>query len=272
MVDQKPVGIFDSGLGGLSILNAIRKRMPYESFVYFADSAFCPYGSRSVKEVQYRSQLITDFLLKEKAKIIVVACNTATASAIDMLRETYSVPFIGIEPAIKQAAMHTESGKVGVLATKNTLQGRLFKETSAKFAFNKDVFIQVGNGLVEIVEEDKIESEESEFLLKKYINPMIKAGVDQIVLGCTHYPFLIPKIKEIIPSNIYIHDPSPAVAKQTEKVLKQFKLQATQQLKCQDKFYTTGNIEYLKSMVSRLGFKEESVFFTAGNEQFDVKI
>lgn len=251
MADNRPVGIFDSGLGGLTVLQSLAEHLPGESFLYLADSAFCPYGDKPVEAVQERTLRITDFLMERGAKTIVVACNTATAAAIDLLRGTYPIPFIGIEPAIKQAALHTLSGKVGVLATRNTFQGKLFQETSARYANDKDVYIQVGEGLVEIVEGDNMDTPESIALIKRYIQPMMEAGVDQIVLGCTHYPFLIPIIRTLVTENVVIHDPSPAVAKHTAHVLHEKGLESL----CKnqpDQFFTTGNPLLLESMIQRM--------------------
>lgn len=255
MSDERPVGIFDSGLGGLSVLKNLITLLPDETFVYFADSGYCPYGSKSVQAVEARSRTITEFLTGEDVKMVVVACNTATAAAIDYLRSTYPLPFIGIEPAIKQAALHTRSGKVGVLATQNTFQGRLFRETSTKYANDKDVMIRVGHGLVEMVEEDTIDTAESQELLRSYIEPMIDAGVDQIVLGCTHYPFLIPKIREMVPGSVVIHDPSPAVARQTAKILGEFNILSSGPRR-KAKYYTTGDLATLKRFLKRLEFPE----------------
>lgn len=255
MYDNRPIGVFDSGLGGLSVLDALLQQLPEETFLYLADSAWCPYGDRSIEEIRRRSSLMTEFLIGKGVKAIVVACNTATAAAIDMLRETYPLPFIGIEPAVKQAALHTTSGKVGVLATRNTFQGRLFRETSARYATDKDLYIQVGDGLVEIVEEDRMDSEEAAELLKRYIVPMMEAGVDQIVLGCTHYPFLIPYIKAMVPGHVVIHNPAPAVARQTVRILEEKGLTGHSGTG-HTQFFTTGNTLLLDRMVCRLGFSQ----------------
>ncbi|MFO7723609.1 MAG: glutamate racemase [Bacteroidales bacterium] len=254
MSDHRPVGVFDSGLGGLSVLLSLYGTLPDESFIYYADSAWCPYGSKSMAEVRERTFRITRFLMDKGAKAIVVACNTATAAAIDDLRASFPIPFIGIEPAIKQAALHTRSGKVGVLATRNTFQGRLFMETSARFANDKDLHIQPGDGLVEIVEEDRIATPEARQLLLSYITPMIEAGVDQIVLGCTHYPFLIPEIRAMVPDDVIIHDPSPAVARQTKHILEDNGL-LNKASSHQDLFFTSGDTRMMEQMLIRLGMR-----------------
>lgn len=247
------IGVFDSGLGGLSVLASMMRMLPDESFYYIADSAYCPYGNRTSEEVIARSVVITEYLLDRGAKMVVVACNTATAEAIDHLREVYAIPFVGIEPAIKQAAVHTSTGRVGVLATRNTIQGRLFRETSARFAAGKDIVIQVGEGLVELVEEGKTDTPIAEMLLRKYLDPMLESGVDQIVLGCTHYPFLIPAISKLVPEGIVIHDPSPAVARQASNILRKHGIEAPPGSSPYHKAASTGDPIRLKEMVTSLG-------------------
>lgn len=242
------IGVFDSGLGGLSIQRELIRQLPGESFNYYADSGFCPYGSKPVQEVIDRSVLITEKLISEGADIVVVACNSATAAAIEHLRANYDIPFVGIEPAIKQAAIHTQSGKVGVLATENTFNGKLFKETSAKYAADKNVFIQVGHGLVEIVENGAMREPESVNLIRSYIEPMVKEGVDQIVLGCTHYPFLIDVIKEMVPENLVIHDPAPAVARQTVRLLSEIPGRIIDQSPKYN-YFTSGSKDKLEKML-----------------------
>ncbi len=263
MKERHFIGVFDSGMGGLSVLQSLLELLPGESFHYFADSAWCPYGNRSTEEIIARADAITTHFLAGGAKLVVVACNTATAEAIDHLRSHYPVPFVGIEPAIKQAAYHTASGKVGVLATRNTIQGRLFRETSARYASGKDIMIQVGEGLVEVVEEGRIETPAAMALLKRYITPMIEAGVDQVVLGCTHYPFLIPAIQRIVPPDVVIHDPSPAVARQTAAVLKSNNLEAVTGTPVLHQAETTGNREQLLGMIQHLGLDISDVTFSS---------
>jgi glutamate racemase len=252
MTDRRFIGVFDSGLGGLSVLRSLLESLPGESFRYFADSAWCPYGNRSSEEIQVRADAITKHFLGMGAKMVVVACNTATAEAIDHLRSHYDIPFVGIEPAIRQAAVHTASGKVGVLATRNTIRGRLFRETSARYAADKDIMIQVGEGLVELVEEGLSDTPETTELLRRYIVPMLEAGVDQIVLGCTHYPFLIPAIRRMTPPNVVIHDPSPAIARQAAHVLKANSLEASPGTPVQHAAETSGSPDRLEEMIRTL--------------------
>ena len=225
MPDLRPIGIFDSGAGGLSVMHQLVKELPHESFVYFADSANCPYGSKPQEKIIERSSAVTDFLISQQCKIIVVACNTATAAAIDWLRDKYDIPFVGMEPAVKPAAINTKTKSIGVLATAGTFKGRLYVETTKKYASDINVCYQVGEGLVELVEQGIFKSHEAEALLIRYLNPMLDSNMDQLVLGCTHYPFFTPLLKELLPAGVAIIDPAPAVAKQTARVLRENKLE-----------------------------------------------
>ena len=207
------IGIFDSGVGGLSVWKEILKLMPDAHFLYVSDGAYCPYGPRPAEEVIERARAITKFLINRGSDIIVVACNTATAAAIDTLRREFDIPFIGMEPAVKPAILNSKSGVVGVLATKGTFGGRLYSNTLHKYALGAKVLEQIGDGLVELVERGEYKGDNVNILLHKYIDPMVKEGADHIVLGCTHYPFLIKEIEKITGERIAIVDPAPAVAK-----------------------------------------------------------
>ncbi len=215
-----PIGVFDSGLGGISVWKEVVKLLPNESFIYFADSGHCPYGEKSHEEIYQMSRYITQFLIEKGCKAIVIACNTATAAAIKRLREEFDLPFIGIEPAVKPAAQATQTGVIGILATKGTLEGTLFKTTKKKYANDIEVIMQIGTGLVKIVEQNKINSPNSLVLVQQYIEPMVKKGVDQIVLGCTHYPFLIELFNQASKGKAVTINPAPAVARQLKRVLK----------------------------------------------------
>lgn len=215
---HNPIGIFDSGIGGITILTEIYKLLPKERLIYYGDLEFCPYGERSEEEIKKRSIEISDFFLANACKAVVVACNTATSAAIPALREKYAIPFIGIEPAIKPATLLSQTNSIGVLATKNTLNGHKFKDSVDKYAKGTKLNIQIGDGLVELVEAGKLESPEAEQLVRKYINPMLADQVDQIVLGCTHYPFLIPLINRIT-TKANVINPAPAVAKRLKSIL-----------------------------------------------------
>ena len=253
MISEKsPIGVFDSGVGGLSIWIKLIRLLENESFIYYADSANCPYGLKPANEIIRLSERIIKFLLENKCKLIVVACNTATAGAIDYLRKNYNVPFIGIEPAIKPAALNSKTGNIGVLATEGTFNGRLFNETKDKYTNDINVHIQPGHGLVEIVESGNLDSPEASELLKKYILPMLEKNVDQIVLGCTHYPFLLTLIEKIVNKRSEIIDPSDAVARQTKAQLELHKLRKLEISNPFYKFYSSGDITTLKTLIEKI--------------------
>ena len=218
MDNNQPIGIFDSGIGGTSIWKEIHQLLPNEKTIYLADSKNAPYGQKSKEEIIALSIKNTEFLLKQNCKLIVVACNTATTNAIKELRAKYTIPFIGIEPAIKPAATNSKTQTIGILATQGTLTSELFYETTRKFK-NTTIVEQVGHGLVQLIEDGKINSPEMTKLLDSYLQPMIVANVDYLVLGCSHYPYLIPQIRKILPSHIHIIDSGEAVAKQTKNIL-----------------------------------------------------
>jgi glutamate racemase len=214
------VGFFDSGLGGLCILDAFKTLCPHESTVYIADSKNCPYGNKPADEIVRLAERHTRRLLKRGCKMIVVACNTATAAAIDFLRERHpEVPFIGIEPAVKPAALRSKTGVVGVLATAGTFGGRLYNETKAKFAKDVTVIATVADEFVELVERNEISGAAAERVVRARIEPLLKAGCDKIVLGCTHFPHLKPLIEKICEGRAEVIDPSDAVARQARRVL-----------------------------------------------------
>ena len=217
--NNNPIGLFDSGIGGTSIWKAIHELMPYENTIYLADSKNAPYGEKSKEEIIALSKKNTELLLELNCKIIVVACNTATTNAIKELRATYDIPLIGIEPAIKPAAHNSITQTIGILATKGTLSSELFNKVVELYQDTK-IVEQVGHGLVELIEKGAIDSPEMDKLLHSYITPMIEQNIDYLVLGCSHYPYLIPKLRKILPKNIKIIDSGEAVAKQTQAVLK----------------------------------------------------
>ena len=227
-----PIGIFDSGVGGLSVLRHIQTSLPSEKLLYFADQAHVPYGSRSLAEIRHFSQEITRFLLNLGSKVIVVACNTASAAALTTLRKTFpQVLFVGMEPAVKPAALKTRSGKVGVLATENTFASPRYAHLMSRFAQDVEVLEDPCRGLVPLIEAGRITHKETKQLLRGVLTPMLAVGVDTLVLGCTHYPFIRPVIAEIIEADagglpVTIIDPAPAVARQTGNVLAQKQLLA----------------------------------------------
>ena len=219
-MSSRAVGFFDSGLGGLCILEAFKMECPSESTVYIADSANCPYGNRSAEEIIALSDANARRLLEAGCKMIVVACNTASAAALEFLREKYpDVPFVGIEPAIKPAAMESRTGIVGVLATAGTFGGRLYNETKAKFAKNATVIATVADEFVDLVERGLTSGEEAERIVRKKIEPLIAAGCDRIVLGCTHFPHLKPLIEKVADGKADVVEPSRAVALRAKSVL-----------------------------------------------------
>lgn len=252
MSNTQPIGLFDSGIGGTSIWKEIHHLLPNENTIYLADSKNAPYGKKTKEEIINLCYKNVDFLLKQNCKLIVVACNTATTNAIKELRTKYDIPFIGIEPAIKPAANLSETQTIGILATKGTLNSELFNRQVENYS-NIKILEQVGYGLVELIENGKIESEEMKNLLKLYLRPMIAANIDYLVLGCSHYPYLIPQIKKILPEHIKIIDSGEAVAKQTKSILEKNNLINTSFEKSKILFYTNSDATVLKNI---LGFTE----------------
>ena len=225
-MSEQPIGVFDSGVGGLSVLREIRQLLPDESLLYVADSGFVPYGEKSPELIMERSRRIADFLLAQGAKALVVACNTATAAAVADLRARYSVPIIGMEPAVKPASLATRSGIVGVLATTGTLRSARFAALLDRFAGSVKVIIQPCPGLVECVERGELESEQLTKLLLGYTQPLLDAGCDTLILGCTHYPFLRSTLQRLLPADIHLVDTGAAVARQLQSKLAEFGLKA----------------------------------------------
>jgi len=247
MENNKPIGIFDSGIGGTSIWTAIHQLLPNEKTIYLADSKNAPYGQKSKAEIVDLSIKNTEFLLKMDCKLIVVACNTATTNAIQELRTKYTIPFIGIEPAIKPAATNSKTQTIGILATQGTLNSELFNKTTEMYHDTK-IIEQVGHGLVQLIESGNIDSPEMTQLLHSYLYPMIEANIDYLVLGCSHYPYLIPQIKKILPADIQIIDSGEAVAKQTQNVLKE-KVGLASIEKRDPLFYTNSNPKVLSEIL-----------------------
>ncbi|NUY81632.1 glutamate racemase [Flavobacterium sp. MAH-1] len=220
MHNNHPIGVFDSGIGGTSIWKEIHSLLPNEDTIYLADSKNAPYGQRPKEEIVALSEKNVEFLLERNCKLIVVACNTATTNAIKELRAKYNVPFVGIEPAIKPAALDSKTNVIGVLATKGTLSSELFHKAVETYQ-NTKIIEQVGYNLVSLIENGQMESDEMTRLLHEYLNPMIQANIDYLVLGCSHYPYLIPQIRQIVPDHVQIIDSGRAVARQTQHLLKE---------------------------------------------------
>ena len=220
-MSEFPIGIFDSGIGGLTIQKKINNFLPNENLVYYSDSFNSPYGNKSGQELDEICFKNCEFLVNKKCKLIVVACNTATTNCIKKLRSKFNVPFVGVEPAIKPAAKKTKSGKIGVLATEGTLRSKQFNNISEIHTKNVKVIEENAKGLVELIERGIFKGQDLRLILIKHLNRMIEMGIDQLVLGCTHFPLIIDEIKKIIPPKISILESSDAVAKQTKRVLKE---------------------------------------------------
>ena len=249
-MSNQPIGIFDSGVGGTSIFKEIHELLPNEHCVYLADSKNAPYGNKSASEILRLSIKNTELLLNKGCKLVVVACNTATTNAISHLRSNYNIPFIGIEPAIKPAALNTKTKTVGVLATKGTLSSNLFHKTSDLYARGIKVIEQVGEGIVPLIESGKLDSDEMKDLLTLYLDPMLKENIDYLVLGCTHYPYLIPMLTQMLPKDVKIIDSGLAVAKQTQAVLLKHNLLNQLTAKPSIRLYTNGNLDVLNTILN----------------------
>ena len=250
---SSPIGIFDSGVGGLSVLRAIRAEMPEESIIYFGDQGHIPYGPRPIDQIRNFSEAITRFLLAHDAKIVVVACNTASAAALTYLRATFSdVQFVGMEPAVKPAAENTQTGKVGVLATPATFQGALYASVVERFANGVELFQNTCPGLVQQIEQGNLNEAETRQILNDALLPMLEKNIDTVVLGCTHYPFVIPLIQQIVGENVRVIDPAPSVAKQVRRVLEANGMKNESDSQGEVKLFTSGDPEELISLLPLL--------------------
>lgn len=253
MAPVRGVGLFDSGVGGLTVLRAVRRELPHEDLIYCADQKFCPYGPRPAAEIRALSRRVVEFLLAQDCKAVVVACNTASAAALDFLRQGFpEIPFVGMEPAIKPAAQNSNTRKIGVLATTGTLQGELFRRTRAAYAGDVQVLVQYPPDWVERVERGDIDSPETEASVRQALQPMLEAGVDEIALGCTHYPFLTPVIQEIVGTRVSILDPSDAVARQTARVLRDRGLLNPRPGEGERTYYTSGDPSAFSQVLEKL--------------------
>ena len=229
MASNAPIGVFDSGLGGLSVLKEIALRLPNESLLYVADSAHVPYGEKSPEYILKRCQIIAQHLIAQGAKALVVACNTATVAAVAQLREQWpQLPIIGMEPAVKPAAAATRSGVVGVLATTGTLKSAKFAALLDRFAHDVKVVMQPCPGLVECIERGELSAPATRQLLQGFVAPLLEQGCDTLILGCTHYPFIRPLLAELIPADVEVIDTGAAVARQLERVLAAQQLLSTE--------------------------------------------
>lgn len=254
---MQAIGMFDSGLGGLSVWRELVQLLPDVPVVYAADSGRCPYGNKPREEIIRYSREMTRFLLSQGAELIVVACNTATAAAISTLREEFDVPFVGMEPALKPAVEASRSGVVGILATEGTFRGQHFARARARFAGNTELLLQVGHGLVEWVEAGQLEGPVVEEGLRRYLEPMLEAGADQLVLGCTHYPFLRHAMENVIQGRAAIVDPAPAVARQAQKLWNQLPEQGRHASPESWTWFTSGIPAQMQALLARMGVGED---------------
>lgn len=259
-MSTKPIGIFDSGVGGTSIWKEINALLPNEHTIYLADSINAPYGPKGKERITELSIKNVELLIAKECKLIIVACNTATTNAIKYLRKNYNVPFIGIEPAIKPAALNTKTKTIGILATKGTLASELFYKTTDLYSNGINVIEQEGEGIVQLIERGKLYSEEMKSLLNMYLQPMLEANVDYLVLGCTHYSYLMPLLLDLLPNHINIIDSGEAVARQTKAILEQHHLLNLENNTPKNEFFTNGNPQIIASLMSN-GFKIESLEF-----------
>lgn len=249
---SQPIGVFDSGVGGISVLRHIRALLPHEDLLYFADSRYAPYGNKSQEFIRERSFYLADFLIEKGAKALVVACNTATAAAINALRERYSIPIIGMEPAVKPAAAATKTGVIGVLATVGTLKSAQFAALLENYGQGVKVVTEGCPGLVECIERGELESPEARKLLEGYLKPLLNADADTIVLGCTHYPFVRPLIEGIVGPKIALIDTGAAVARQLQKRLAESGLFTESKESGRVRFWSNGSSGDVEKVVLRL--------------------
>lgn len=270
-MEMGKIGFFDSGLGGLSVWKECHALLPHLSSIYLADNKNAPYGTKSEQEIIDLSIKNTEFLIEQGCELVVVACNTATTSAIQLLRDKYEIPFVGIEPAIKPAAMNTKNNRVGVLATEGTLVSSLFKTTSNKFASGVHVINQHGTGLVKLIEAGRMNSPEMTALLNELVGPLVKEDIDYLVLGCTHYPFLIPQLRKILPETIKIIDSGEAVARRVKSLLERDDFWALSQknikenksnetVKEQNQFFTNKSKEIMDAFMNEINIEFSSQY------------
>jgi len=259
-LDKKSIGIFDSGVGGLSVLREIRALLPSQPAIYFADQGHVPYGSRRIEEVRAFAHAITDYLLDQGARLIVVACNTASVAALQSLRQAYPrIPFVGMEPAVKPAAESSHSGKVGVLATAATFQTAMYASVVERFAQGVTVLEDPCIGLVDHIENGNLDGAQSRSILENALHPMVAAGVDTIVMGCTHYPFVIPLIQEIVGPEVRVIDPAPAIARQTRRMLETHDLLITSRRKAAVRYITSGDPRVFRRALRQLMHQDRPV-------------
>ena len=259
-MDPRPIGIFDSGIGGLTVTNAMQQALPTERLLYFADTVHIPYGQRSLEEVRQFSTAITRVLIAADCKLLVIACNTASAAALAHLRAHFpTVAFVGMEPAVKPAVEQTLSGVVGVIATTATFQSAVYASVVGRFAKDVEVIHQPCPGLVQQIEAGELETDHTEKMLRGWLEPMLAKNIDALVLGCTHYPFVRPLIERILGPSVRIIDPAPAVAKQVDRILEQRDLNAPAKQVGGLVAYTSGATEQFTALLPLLGLEQMEV-------------
>ncbi len=249
---NNPIGVMDSGVGGISVLRHVHALLPHEHLMYVADSKYAPYGNKTPEEITARCMILADFLISQNIKALVVACNTATAAAIDELRETFDLPIIGMEPAVKPAAEASKNGVIGVLATVGTLKSAQFAALLESYGRNVKVITQACVGLVECIERGELESTETKALIRQYCAPLLAEGADTIVLGCTHYPFVKHVIREVVGDKISLIDTGAAVAKQLKRQLEEKGLLSSSQQKAEVHFWTNSEAENAEQVTEKL--------------------
>ncbi len=259
MTSTQAIGVFDSGVGGLSVAKKIREMLPQEDIIYIADSRYAPYGNKPRQFIEQRSRALSGFLLEQHVKAIVVACNTATLSAIQQLRSDFTVPIIGVEPGIKPATLNTRTGVIGVMVTTRTSQTEAFHELVKRYSENVRIEVQACDGLVEQVEQGDLTSNTTRALVERYVRLLLDKGVDTIALGCTHYPYLIPIIKDVAEPGIEIIETGTAVAKQVVRRLSEENRLTSKKTAGSDIFYTTGDVAVVEQIVSYLWGQPEKV-------------
>ena len=246
------IGVFDSGVGGLWILKHLKEELPSYNYIFIGDQAHVPYGVRQLNEIKDFSEKITNFLVNKGCKIIVIACNTASAASLHYLRQKFpDILFVGMEPAIKPAVESTLTGKVGVLATPATFQGELYNSVVERFAHDTEIFKDTCPGLVEQIEKGELDSQKTKEILRKALEPMLFEGIDTVVLGCTHYPFVIPSIREIVGSEIKIIDPTKAIVKRVAILAEEYKIIGDKNEK-EMEILTSGKSEDVMKVAKRL--------------------
>lgn len=257
MPNPNPIGIFDSGVGGISVMKEIRHLLPHEDIIYYADSAYCPYGVKTQEEIRNRIFKITNFMLERKVKLVVAACNTASIAGLDFLRRKFQLPIVGMEPAIKPAVAMTKIGKVGVMATEVTINGRRFKSLLSEFANGVEVIRVSCPGLVEKVEQGRLHDPETIGLLKNYLAPLAQNNVDTVVLGCTHYPFLREQVELLMGPAVHVLDTGQAVAKRVAQVLEEQRLATGSARAGKEIFVTSGQRNQVESVIAKLWIRDQ---------------